>query len=268
MWIGTAGAGIARYDREQDSFVRFAHDPSRADSLSENRIRGLSVDKNGRLWVATDGGGLNLYDPTMETFRRFLAPDSERNAEQVDQEYRLPSNLVRDVLQDENGTVWVATDKGLAQWLGEDRFITYRHNPEDRDSLNNDALTDLFTDVNGNLWVASYSGVNKWNYVSDLFTYYNKATGHLEQDLVTAFAEAPDGSLWVGTYGGGLTHIDRANQSVRRFRHDPQDADSISDDRVMAIAVTADGNLYVGTRGGGLDYLDPVTGGPAPDVRR
>ncbi|MEM6709706.1 MAG: two-component regulator propeller domain-containing protein [Pseudomonadota bacterium] len=250
LWVGTADHGIARYDRESDSFLRFTHDPDNPESLSDPRIRSLTVDGNGRLWVATEAG-LNLYDPTMDSFQRFLADENRSDS--------LPANLVRDVLQDHLGTVWVATDKGLAEWIGNDRFITYVHDPEDRDSLSTDPLTDLHVDRSGNLWVASYAGVNKWNYVSDLFSYYDKNTGHLRENLVTAVEEGPDGSLWVGTYGGGLAQIDRGNQRVRHFVTEAG-TNGISDDRVMTLAVATDGTLYLGTRGAGFSHLDPRTG--------
>lgn len=252
LWVGTDKSGLARFDPVRRTFTRFIADPDNDQALADNQIRKLYVDREQRLWIATGDGGLHQFKSESQAFIRHQhSPDRATS---------LPTNLVRDVLQDHNGDLWVATDAGLAQWLGGDAFIRYQHDPANRSGLNANPLTDLFEDSAGNLWIGSYEGVSKWNYVSDIFTYYDVASGHLENELVTAVAEAADGALWIGTYGGGLTRFDRASQSVRRFRHADKDPTSLSDDRIMALAWGRDQTLWVGTRGGGLNRLQTDTG--------
>ena len=43
------------------------------------------------------------------------------------------------------------------------------------------------------------------------------------------------GTIWVGTFGGGLNHLDRATGNYRHFRKDEGDSGSIPSDRVMAL---------------------------------
>ncbi|MEM1229221.1 MAG: two-component regulator propeller domain-containing protein [Pseudomonadota bacterium] len=248
LWVGTQRRGLARFDPVTGTFTRFRADVDVPTALADDRIRSLYCDSNGNLWVATDNGGLHRFLPDRQIF--------ERHQHDPDRLSSLPSNLVRDLQEDHNGDLWIATDRGLAQWLGGDQFVRYQHSASDRYGLHADPLTDLYEDRTGNLWIGSYEGVDKWNYVSDLFTYLDRNSGYLDNDLITALAEAPDGSLWIGSYGGGLTHYDRARNQVRRYRHDPDNPESVSDDRIMALTLDPSGQLWVGTRRGGLNRLD------------
>ncbi|MCG8376336.1 MAG: hypothetical protein MI702_07620, partial [Chlorobiales bacterium] len=60
LWIGTADAGLYRYDPASGRIISFRHDPVNPHSLSSNRILSLFVDKSGTIWVGTQKG-LNKY---------------------------------------------------------------------------------------------------------------------------------------------------------------------------------------------------------------
>jgi diguanylate cyclase (GGDEF)-like protein len=64
------------------------------------------------------------------------------------------------------------------------------------------------------------------------------------------------GSLWIGTDGGGLNRFDEASGQFQRFRHDPGQQASLAHDTVLAITEDRTGNLWVGTNGGGLSRFD------------
>jgi diguanylate cyclase (GGDEF)-like protein len=66
--------------------------------------------------------------------------------------------------------------------------------------------------------------------------------------------------VWVGTYGGGLSRLDRSTGRFQRYLPDSTNADSLSASRVTALAEDRSGRLWVGTDGGGLNVLDPNTG--------
>ena len=56
MWFGAVG-GLNRYDGY--SFKVYHHDPEDPDSLIDNAIRKLHIDRSGSLWIGTWAGGLD-----------------------------------------------------------------------------------------------------------------------------------------------------------------------------------------------------------------
>ena len=69
IWAGTYTGGLNLLDPATGSITRFVHDPQDPSSLSNNIIRAILEDSQGRLWLATDGG-LNLFDRASGTFTR------------------------------------------------------------------------------------------------------------------------------------------------------------------------------------------------------
>ena len=255
LWVGT-DVGLARLDPTTKRFVNYRHDPAVATSLSSNQVRVIYEDRAGQLWIGTYEGGLNLFVPATDSFTRF-----QHDAHNP---WSLSHNRVRDIYQDNEGTLWVATDQGLNEWRPEVQgFVHYRHDPLDPNSLSDDRLTTIFQDKGQVLWVGTFNGVNKWNYASDAFDYPAVASDGLadsNEHIITAIDESPNGKIWFGTYGGGISRIDLESGEADHYDIVSGEGGTLSDERVMAIFVDEYENVWVGTRNGGLSRLEPVSG--------
>jgi ligand-binding sensor domain-containing protein/signal transduction histidine kinase len=69
----------------------------------------------------------------------------------------------------------------------------------------------------------------------------------LPEDFTQAFAQTPDGYLWIGT-GGGLARFDGVRFAVFNSANEA----AFGDDSVYSLLTARDGTLWAGTDGGGL----------------
>ena len=76
------------------------------------------------------------------------------------------------------------------------------------------------------------------------------ASDGLPEQTVQAFAQTPDGYLWIGTTGG-LVRFDGAHFAV----FDRQNTPALHENSVFTLKVSRDGGLWIGTEGGGLARL-------------
>jgi ligand-binding sensor domain-containing protein len=104
MWIGTLGGGLNRFDPEKEVFTHYRAIPGDSSSLSNDYIFTIHGDSAGTLWLGTYGGGLVRFDPGKEVFKSFT------------EEQGLPNNVVYGILEDENGNLWLSTNRGLARF--------------------------------------------------------------------------------------------------------------------------------------------------------
>ena len=77
----------------------------------------------------------------------------------------------------------------------------------------------------------------------------------LSSDNVTAMYEDRSGTLWIGTFGGGLNRLDRTTEQFTHFQHDPNNPYSLSYNWINAIYEDQSGGLWIGT-GNGLCRFD------------
>jgi len=73
----------------------------------------------------------------------------------------------------------------------------------------------------------------------------------LASDHIWSIAQSRDGSLWVGTYGGGLFHL-AAGRKPETFRRVP----GVTSQIIRSLLVDGRDRLWIGTNGGGLDCLE------------
>ena len=90
---------------------------------------------------------------------------------------------------------------------------------------------------------ATAANSSEWKYASDSLQSENGLPG----ESVQAFAQTPDGFLWVGT-SEGLLRFDGANYV--RFSH--ANTPAMREDSVFCLLAAKDGRLWIGTDGGGL----------------
>ena len=55
------------------------------------------------------------------------------------------------------------------------------------------------------------------------------------------------GNLWIGTAAGGLNLFNRATETFKYFKNDPNDSNTLSHNRVLAITETRSGDIWIAT---------------------
>ncbi|MDX1482615.1 MAG: two-component regulator propeller domain-containing protein, partial [Woeseiaceae bacterium] len=129
------------------------------------------------------------------------------------------------------------------------------------DGLSQSSVISIHQDATGFMWFGTENGLNRYNgYEFDSFRRERGNAAALRNDFIFALAESADGTLWVGTNGGGLARLDGDRNVVRNYLHDPADPHSIGGNVVRALALAQDGSLWVGLRDGGIDRFDPASG--------
>lgn len=159
LWIGTLGEGLARFNRETGTFIRFSPYSSTSNS---NYIMAMSEHKNGNMWFATANGVLE-YNKHSGSFRQII-----RNEQAVS---TLSSNLALDILCDSRGWVWIATREGVNIYFPEsDRYkVLGREN-----GLPDDNILTILEDHDGHMWLATPGGLCNLtidNVTSDSFSF-------------------------------------------------------------------------------------------------
>lgn len=103
LWIGTE-KGLNRYDPRSGRFTRNPILLSEPVQFIDGLITSITEDRQGRLWIGTVGGGANCYEPSSGEICVFR----EREG--------LPNDTVYSILEDNDGDLWMSTNKGLARY--------------------------------------------------------------------------------------------------------------------------------------------------------
>jgi signal transduction histidine kinase/ligand-binding sensor domain-containing protein len=203
IWIATNG-GILRLDPETGGQISHHHDQEDPTSLGPGYVKGILVDRAGRLWVGTGEGGVQRLDADGRVLARFVHDASDPGS--------LSDNYVTTLVEDSRGTLWVGTRSGGLNALDPQTGRIVRHLPEAGDSgtLSHHYVTSIIEDSSGTLWVGTGGGglnrVGRLEGGSLHFTRFTGAGGLIDDDVM-GIQEDDDGSLWISTKRG-LTRFD------------------------------------------------------------
>ncbi|MDX1498316.1 MAG: two-component regulator propeller domain-containing protein [Woeseiaceae bacterium] len=253
LWLATKGGGVARWDRDSDTFTSFRHDPADPDSLASDDIRTLLLREDGTIWVGTRDRGLDLLDPDTgkATHYRHDAEDPSS----------ISGNTVYAVLEDSRGHVWVGTDTGLNRLLpGTGQFHRYQHEADDANSLSANDVRTIFEDSAGTIWIGTATGgLNRLRSIAGEFTRFRHVPADelsLSSDNVRAIFEDDARRMWVGTTAG-LNLLQRAESNFIRYAHEADNTRSLMDSYVNSIYQDRSGLLWIGTRSAGVSKWNP-----------
>jgi signal transduction histidine kinase/ligand-binding sensor domain-containing protein/DNA-binding response OmpR family regulator len=110
IWIATDGS-IARYDRDKNRFIYYTIQDI-SGKKNANWAYDIYEDKHGRFWVATYMGGLFILDKNELIASEANKPFSNITCH-LDNESGL-GNVIYQIISDDEGYMWVNTQKGLA----------------------------------------------------------------------------------------------------------------------------------------------------------
>jgi ligand-binding sensor domain-containing protein len=154
--------------------------------------------------------------------------------------------------------LWIGTRNGLYR-LDRDRtrFVRYRHDYDDPDSLSSDYISALFEDDEGGMWAgADRGGIVRFS-TRPVFR-RERAHGDKRDDRADYVASAyqdRQGNIWTGGKGI-LNRIDRQPGRVTSYNlGGPQGRFANAD--VLGIVEDGAGKLWLATWGGGIQPRDP-----------
>ena len=181
----------------------------------------------------------------------------------VSLEQGLSQAVVRALLQDSRGFLWVATEDGLNRFDGHD-FTVFRNDPLDPESIPDNGQFCLAEGKGDVLWIGTVDrGVARLDLSTLKFRRYLPdpgTPGGLPARPVAAVLEDRAGRLWVGTTGGGLLRLAPGSSAFEAFLPGPDGSGGFPAAVVLDLAEDASGALWVGTAGQGLLKVDPATG--------
>lgn len=258
MWIGTS-VGVLEVNLTDNSLVGTY---TREQGLANEYVFGMHVDKQGNRWFGTNGGGISRYS-TDHKWKTYFPM------------HGLADYWVYSFAEQSDGTLWVGTWDGLSHFdPKKETFKTYI------DELVNEWVYGLDVDDKDQVWIGTEGGINMfdgktwktWTHkeglgagneqnlpISDNTGLGTRSRHNLSvmtdgqqtynPNYVFDLIAAKDGSIWAGTWGGGVAHFDGEkwhNFSVK---------DGLTGNIVYSVAQDEQGGLWFGTNSG-LSHFD------------
>lgn len=243
-WISSSTHSTLVYHRKGhqwfDHAVDFLQHLGYTLSYGRLLLKQVCEDRQGRLWMATDHAGLIIYDPATRTFYNY--------SDNLPTQSPFPANTIQSVYVDQMQNVWLGTYKNgvLAYSPTSSRFTT----------IHLGDVCSITQDRQGMLWCGTNeSGIVSYDLRTGEQRTFSKAVTGLGTDVVVSSYCDRDGTVWFGTYNGGLAALRDGQWTVYR------DATStLASDNVWSISGDRYGNIILGLLGGGLQVLNPRTG--------
>jgi ligand-binding sensor domain-containing protein len=247
LWVGTS-AGLNEVDLASGK-LRATY--TRRDGLASEQVFALAVDREGYKWIGTGAGGASRYkDKAWRTYFPL---------------HGLADYRVFSLAADARGGMWMGTLAGASRLeRASGKFTTYRR------ELVNEWVYGVTVDAKGQVWFATEGGVSMFDGAA--WKAWTQAEGvgaprSERGNYVLAVHAAKDGTVWAGTWGGGVARFVDGRWTTLTAK------EGLAGDIVYSIAQEADGTLWFGTDAGlswydgtKLRSLGPRQGLPGPNI--
>lgn len=251
IWFGT-DKGVARFNGS--NFRSSQASDSVYAALANIDVLSIAEDQKGTVWLGTTDG-----------VRRVTARGDDGG-------HLLQGSMVRQVLVDSAGGIWLATNRGtflfdgrdlrkvdasdvvaLARrgdegvWIGTREGIllsdstagTSRFEPAGQEPLED--IRGLFADKSGSMWIITGKGVKFFD--GSVFAEFRHPAA--PESAVRAIGEDRAGLLWFALESGGVLVYDP-------MRRESQRLGSLLRDKVAVIQTDREGNTWFGTENGAV----------------
>ena len=207
----------------------------------------LIVDENDWLWLVCDHDGLVVIDMKNNQWKQFLNNKYDETS--------ISDNTLRTICQTDDGSIWIGSYKnGVNQYIRTHASLM---------SVELGDVTTACEDKRGNYWIGTNDkGILLYNpKTGEVMNHFTKDNSGMVSNIVVGSWAASDGTVWFGSYNGGLSHAipsasDPAQAQIINVQASPG---GLANNSVWALTEDKWGRIWFSTLGGGLQMLDPKT---------
>ncbi len=164
----------------------------------------------------------------------------------------LSNTVIKDIIQDHSGFIWIATNDGLNRFDGINNTI-YRPSRSNVSAISHFNINRLFIDHADELWIGTQKGLNRYHSATDSFELIRlpQTNSKVPSLNITALFEDSNKRLWIGTKKSGVYRLSEDRMSITLIKlHDTSKVFRVND-----FVEGEDQKLYVATTFG-LLYLE------------
>lgn len=203
-------------------------------------INDIYVDNKGDLWVGTRSG---LY-----------VKRASGGFESI-----IQSKNIYTIFESSSNEMWIGTRMEGMFRIGVEGTITeYLYDKNNENTISSNQVRDFVEDGNGNLWIATFTGLNKLDVKNNTFQLYtsNNQPGDLIHPSVFSLLRDRQGTIWIGTYYGGVSYFNPESDIFSFYFDNPKEHDQLGYPFIGEMIEDRSGNIWLATEGGGLHFLD------------
>ncbi|MFK7920638.1 MAG: two-component regulator propeller domain-containing protein [Bacteroidia bacterium] len=286
LWIGTRG-GLNRYDGYE--FKVYQNEVGNPNSLVNNSIESLFEDSQGRIWVGTKSNGLSCYYPDRDKFEHYQVGNESKKGISGNRiialaegsrgdiwvgtwqnglsiipsgtgeiRHLMGSTRVEDIAQTQDGTMWLATDKGLFHFSSQGELQKRFLLPQTRQNC----VSILEDTIRNSLYLGTWnSGVFEFDLSEQGFRPFqmlNKQGVNTRLRNAYHLYQDSEHQIWVGTWGQGVFRIKSEKRILEKYDLGPRGLNMGQElyRDVLCTFQDRSGVLWLGTNGGGLCRVD------------
>ena len=247
IWVITHSTGTYIYMKKENRWFTSLTELMRArgfENVPDNiLVWEVCYDAKGLLWVATDHLGVLVLDFENKEWRQFTNVKGDDTS--------LPDITIKHLYLDQLGRMWLASYKNGVAMCSE-ALSNFK-------SLAVGDINTMTEDRQGYYWLGrNDGGIIKMDpkTLEPVETFTKQSLG-VPSDIIVGSYASRDGSLWFGTYEGGL--LQYKNGVWKNYRStDPGSA--FMTNNIWGITEDLWGNIWVGVLGGGAVRIDKKTG--------
>lgn len=240
--------GLLFIDEKSDHLQKY-------NGLTTGNIYNCTEDVYGNLWMISLSGLLKI--------------DSRGEVKIVQSplgELVKTGEYFNDLVGDNQGHIWIITNK-IRLFEYDQKIGTFEiHYPSGPEEVipTTSSYPNVAIDQEGNIWMGTDKGLQYYDRKNKKFETINSpANNILKEASILELNFDPFGSLWIGTFSGGLFRYDE-KALFRTFSYNKDYRNTITSGWVNNILETTTGDIWITTTGPGtttgMNLLNPVTG--------
>lgn len=208
------------------------------------RITSVLEGSDKKIYVGTQRGGLYVIDENLKNMNYF------------------PEVHVINLYEDSKMNIWISTrSDGLIRMERNGRFVQYKHDPYDKNSIADNYVRSVCEDNFGNYWIGTFKGLNMLDITTGNIILYSEDNRpySLSNSSVICITKDQQGTLWLGSHYGGVNLFNPQSEIYKYYYADESTPGKMSTSFAGRMLEDKKGNLWIATEGGGLNYLDRKT---------
>ena len=238
------GFALSKYNQQQNALERY-------EINNHFEATSICTTTDGTIWASTTTGSIEKYNPATN---RFTSYDMFAHSPPA------VSKWVERVYATSQGKLMIGTSNQGAKLFDiktndYQDILTYNENKTQIFVRNFIQTTD------NEFWIATESGIFIYNlgngHVINLQKKYNDPYS-ISDNAVYCFVKDKEGSIWAGTYFGGVNFYPKQHTTFKKF-FPKLGENSLSGNVVREVHQDNNGNLWVGTEDAGLNRFDTAT---------